>query len=124
MTVSYVIQDHPVYIPCGQRWSLRPELAAPLGVWRLSQLAECADDRRCWRLCEDVAVLPCCTVHRISSSGRVCSDRFKLDRRPWPVLPGWALHDGELQPCRAPVMGVELSIGDSPRTHSYGRNPK
>ena len=25
MTVSYVIQDHPVYIPYGQRWSLRPE---------------------------------------------------------------------------------------------------
>jgi hypothetical protein len=53
---------------------LRPELAAPLGFWPLSQLAECADGRRCWRLCGDVAVLPCCTVHRISSPGRVRSD--------------------------------------------------
>jgi hypothetical protein len=50
---------------------LHPELAAPLGVWPLSQLAECAAGRSCWRLCADVAVLPCCTVHRISSSGTV-----------------------------------------------------
>ena len=68
----YVIQDHPayIYIPRGQRWPLRPELAAPLGVWPSSQLAECAAGRGCWGLCGDVAVLPCCTVHRISSSGR------------------------------------------------------
>jgi hypothetical protein len=40
MTVFYVIQDHPVYIPCGQRWPLRPELEAVLGVSLSSQLAE------------------------------------------------------------------------------------
>jgi hypothetical protein len=85
MTVFYVIQDHPAYIPCGQRWPLGPELAAPLGVWPSSQLAECAIDRRCWRLCGDVAVLPCCTVYRISSSRRRSSDSFLLDQRP-PTL--------------------------------------
>ena len=81
----YVIQDHPVYIyiPRGQRWPLRPELAAPLDVWPSSQLAECAGGRRCWRLCGDVAVLPCCTVCRMSSSGCRRSDRFTLDQRRW-----------------------------------------
>jgi hypothetical protein len=47
-----------------QSWPLRPELQAPLGVCPLSQLAECADGRRRWRLCGDVAVLPCCAVYR------------------------------------------------------------
>ena len=65
---------------------LRPELAALLGFWLSSQLAECAAGRRCWRLCGDVAVLPCCTVYRISSSGRSRPDRFRLDRRVRPVL--------------------------------------
>jgi hypothetical protein len=68
------------------RRPLRPELAAPLGVRPSSQLAECATGRRCWRLCGDVAVLPCCTVYRISSSGRSRPDRFRLDRRVRPVL--------------------------------------
>ena len=39
---------------CSSSVPLRPELAAPLGVWPLSQLAECADGRRCWRLCEEL----------------------------------------------------------------------
>ena len=52
------------------RRPLRPELAAPLGVWSSSQLAECAAGRRCWWLCGDVAVLSCCTVYRISNSVR------------------------------------------------------
>ena len=39
---------------------LRPELAAALGVWPSSQLAERAGARRGWRLCGDVAVLSCC----------------------------------------------------------------
>jgi hypothetical protein len=62
------IQDHPAYIPCGQRWPLRPELAAPLGVWSSSQLAQCAGGRADSRLSGGAAVLPCCTVRRISSS--------------------------------------------------------
>ncbi len=88
VTAFYVIQDHPAYIPCGQRWPLRPELTAPLGVWLSSQLAECAAGRRCWRRCGDVAVLPCCTVYRISSSGQGCPDRFRLDQHGWPVVTG------------------------------------
>ena len=66
-TVFYVIQDHPVYIPCGQRWPLRPELAAPLGVWSSSQLPRCAGGRAGWRLSGDVAVLSCCTVSASSA---------------------------------------------------------
>ena len=65
---------------------LRPELAAPLDVWPSSQLAQCAAGRRCWRLCGDVAVLPCCTVYRISSSGRHGSDPSRLDQRARSVL--------------------------------------
>ena len=83
--------SHADRTPClgapGSR-PLRPELAAPLGVWPSSQLAECAAGRRCWRLCGDVAVLPCCTVYRISSSGRGCPDRFKLDRFRGSVFGG------------------------------------
>ena len=55
------IQDHPAYIPHGQRWPLRPELAALLGIWSLSQLTRDVGDRTGWRLCGDVAVLSCCT---------------------------------------------------------------
>jgi len=65
MTAFYVIQDHPAYIPCGQRWPLRPELAALLGFWPSSQLARCAGGRAGWRQYGDVAVLPCCTVYRV-----------------------------------------------------------
>ncbi len=67
---------------------LRPELAAPLGVWPWSQPVQCAAGRRCWRLCgTDIAVLTYCTVNRISSSRRGCPDRFKPDQRHWSVLP-------------------------------------
>jgi hypothetical protein len=59
-----------------------PELATPLGVRSSPQLAEYAAGRRCWRLCGGVAVLPCCTVYRISSSGRGRPYRFVLDQRP------------------------------------------
>ena len=68
------------------RRPLRPELAAPLGVWPSSQLAPCAAGRGRWRLYGDVAVLPCCTVRRISSSRRRGSDSFLLDRRTRSVL--------------------------------------
>ena len=40
---------------------LHPELAALLGIWSLSQLTRDVGDRTGWRLCEDVAVLSCCT---------------------------------------------------------------
>jgi hypothetical protein len=63
------------------RRPLRPELAALLGVWPSSQLAECAAGGGCWRLCGCVAVLPCCTVYRISSSDRAHPNRFRLDQR-------------------------------------------
>ena len=39
VTAYYVIQDHPAYIPCGQRWPLRPELAAVLGGYLRAQFA-------------------------------------------------------------------------------------
>jgi hypothetical protein len=67
-------------------WPFRPELEAPLGVWSSSQLAECAAGRGCWRLCGDVAVLSCCTVYRISSSGHHGPDPFMLDQRTRSVL--------------------------------------
>jgi hypothetical protein len=41
---------------------LRPELAAPLGVWQSSQLTRCAGGRAGWRLSADVAVLCCSTA--------------------------------------------------------------
>jgi hypothetical protein len=51
------------------RWPpLRPELAAPQGVWLSSQLAWCAGGRARWRLCGGVAALPCFTIYRHSSS--------------------------------------------------------
>jgi hypothetical protein len=84
----YVIQDHPAYIPRGQRWPLRPEVAAPLGVRPSSQLAQCATGRGRWKLEGEVAVLSRRKVCRISSSGHSYPDRFKLDQRRWPVLPG------------------------------------
>lgn len=88
--------DHlKVVHPCGSRhgsqadrdpdWPLRPELAAPLGVWPSSQLAECAAGRRCWPLRGDVAVLPCRTVYRITSvfpcaaeCSAVCQPKLRL----------------------------------------------
>jgi hypothetical protein len=51
----------------------------------------------------DVAVLGCCTVYRISSSGRRCPDRFRLVQRPCSVCPGCrgtVLNcNPKLQPC-------------------------
>lgn len=67
MTVLYVIQDHPVYIPCDQRWPLRPELAVSLGVWPSSRLVRCAGGCAGWRLSGAVAVLGCCTATVIGS---------------------------------------------------------
>jgi hypothetical protein len=49
-----------------------------------SQLAEYAAGRRCWPLCGNVAVLPCCTVYRISNS----DPKFRLDQRRRRVFPG------------------------------------
>jgi hypothetical protein len=43
----------------------RCELAALLGVWPSSRLAQCATGRDRWRLYGDVAVLPCRAVRRI-----------------------------------------------------------
>jgi hypothetical protein len=52
------------------RRPLRPELAAPLGVWLSSQLGRCAGGRAGWRLSGDVAVLCCCTnAPRVSFVG-------------------------------------------------------
>src|SRR5262245_33489869 len=61
MTVFYAIQNHPAHIPCGQRWPLRPELAAPLGVCPLPQLMEGVGGSSCSLLSGDVAVFCCCT---------------------------------------------------------------
>ena len=79
--VAGVTLGRPPHRARGGHGPLRPETRAPLGFWPSSQLAQCAADRPCWRLCGDVAVLPCCTVRRISSSGRGRPDPFKLDQR-------------------------------------------
>ena len=79
----------------------------------------------CWRSCwlaavRAVAVLPCCTLRRISSSGRGCPDRFNLGPPsligPWGTAP----HGGELQP--GPSAALELSrflISPRPPTRRY-----
>ena len=59
-----VIQDHPAYIQCGQRWPLRPELAASLGVCPLSQLTQGVGGSSCLLLSGGVAVLCCCIGSR------------------------------------------------------------
>jgi len=84
------------------RLPLRPELAAPLGLWPSSQLAECAIGRRCWRLCGDVAVLPRCIVCRISSPGGGRPDRSGPGQHPWPVLHGRHCMAVNCNPWRAP----------------------
>jgi len=55
------------------RRPLRPELAAPLGVWPSSQLGRCAGDRARWPLSGDVAVLFCCIADAPSG----------FEERPW-----------------------------------------
>ncbi len=67
---------------------LRPELAAPLGVLAIVPASPCAGGWAYWRLSGGVAVLPCCTVHRISSSGRGRSSPFRLDQCPWAICSG------------------------------------
>ena len=57
VTAYYVIQDHPAYIPCGQRWPLRPELEALLGVCPLSQLTQGVGGSSCLLLSGR-----CCTL--------------------------------------------------------------
>ena len=61
--------------------------------------------------------------HKVVSQGNKVNVAlpFSMIRAEEPVK--MALHDGELQPCRALSWGVELGVGDSPRTHSHGRNP-
>jgi hypothetical protein len=94
VTAFHVIQDHPAYIPCGQRWPLRPELAAPLGVWPSSQLTRCAGGRASWRLSGDVAVPCCCTAPAPSAKtpATVLAGRpsaFRPDtQRLCPTAPG------------------------------------
>jgi hypothetical protein len=46
---------------------LRPELAAPLGVWPSPQLTRCAGGRAGWWLSGDVAVRCCCTAPAASA---------------------------------------------------------
>ncbi len=46
--------------PLMARRPLRPELAAPLGLWPSFQLAMCVSGRQGLRLCGVVAVLLCC----------------------------------------------------------------
>ena len=70
--------SRPPHRARGGHEPLRPELAAPLGVWPSSQLTRCADGRAGWRLSGDVAVQDCCTVP--ASSAHV-SDAVRT-RRP------------------------------------------
>jgi hypothetical protein len=80
VAVFYVIQDHPAYIPRGQRWPLRPELAAPLGVWQSSQLTRCAAGRAGWRWSADVAVLSRAILRRGSGKATHTFTRLLLTR--------------------------------------------
>ena len=114
-----LIQDHPAYIPCGQRRPLRPELAAPLDVWLSSQLARCAAGRRCWLLCGDVAVLPCCTVSRVSSLGLSPPDLFGLDEL-LAGPPGRHCTAVNCNPNCNPAMSVDAGTED---TGPYGPPP-
>jgi hypothetical protein len=95
--VTVVTLGRPPHRARGGHGPLRPELVAPLGVWPSSQLARCADGRTGWRLPGAVAVLLCCTVRRISSSGRGSPD---VQAGPSSLLglPWTALRGGELQP--------------------------
>jgi hypothetical protein len=52
LRVTVIALSRPPYRARGGHEPLRPELAAPLGVWSSSQLAECAGGRRCWCGCE------------------------------------------------------------------------
>jgi hypothetical protein len=76
------------------RRPLRPELAAPLGVWPSSQLTRCAGGRAGWRLSGDVAVLCCCTAPAPSAKtpAAVLAGRpsaFRPDtQRLCPAAPG------------------------------------
>jgi len=84
MTVFYVMQDHPAYIPRGQRWPLLPELAAVLGGWPLPQLTEDVGDSSCLLLSGIVAVLGCCIVAARTLQGMA---RARSGQAPaWPLV--------------------------------------
>jgi hypothetical protein len=108
--------SHADRTPClralGSR-HLRPELAAPLGVWMSSQLARCVDGRGGWRLSGAVAVLGCCTSPASSAhapvavpsgaSGSLCPAN-RGSSSPW--LWGWSGHGPRRRPAdRRPAAG-------------------
>ncbi len=66
----------------GPRWPLRPELAAPLGVWPLSQLACCVAGRASKRLSGGVAVHACFTLYcaRLTTRRLPCRCRSRRIR--------------------------------------------
>jgi hypothetical protein len=83
-SARHVIQDHPAYIPRGQRWPLRPELAAVLGGWPLPQLTEGVGDSQCLLLSGVVAVLGCCIVTARTLQGMA---RVRSGQAPaWPLV--------------------------------------
>jgi hypothetical protein len=71
--------------------SLRPELAAPLGVWPSSQLAQCAGGRAGWRLSGAVAVLLCCTAPASSARAPGCCSRVDRPFFRRSGLPVWLI---------------------------------
>ena len=64
--------------------SLRPELAAVLGGWPLSQLAEGVGDSSCLLLSGVVAVLDCCIVPARSLQGMACVRSGQA--AAWPLV--------------------------------------
>ena len=114
----YVIQDHPVYIPRDQRWPLRPELAAPLGVCPLSLLGRCADGRAGWRLSGDVAVPCCCTALASSALPSRAAPTFNPPQaEPTRTLQGMArAGPGRLRPGPCLLAGVSVEAPGSSAT--------
>lgn len=77
----------PPWLPSGPRPGLASSSRTSCAAGRLAAvlLAECAAGRRCWPLRGDVAVLPCCTVYRITSvfpcvaeCSAVCQPKLRL----------------------------------------------
>lgn len=74
----------------GGHESLRPELAAVLGRWPLSQLTQGVGDSSCLRTSGVVAVLGCCTVTGRTVEGMA---RVRSGQAPaWPLASGRSVH--------------------------------
>jgi hypothetical protein len=77
--------SRPLYRARGGHELLRPELAAVLGGWPQSQLAEGVGDTSCLLLSGVVAALGCCIATARTVQGMA---RVRAGQAPAPVQPG------------------------------------